>query len=75
MNTRTWVHWPDAPGFWWMALGDSDPVMALVDDDLDVHDIERNGWWFRADAEDFDGRCFRFLPTGLVRPSAPPRSA
>lgn len=72
MIDRAWIDWPDAPGFWWMALGDSEPVLTLVDDALDAHDLERNGWWFRDD-EPVPGRCFRFLPTGIERPQAPPR--
>lgn len=74
MIDRAWIDWPDAPGFWWMALGDSEPVLTLVDDALDAHDLELDGWWFRNDAAHLKStHHIRFLPTGLDRPQAPPR--
>lgn len=75
MIDRTWIDWPDAPGFWWAHVaGWVEPVLCLVDDDLDVHDIENRGWWLRADAAWLKtDHHIRFLPTGLARPQAPPR--
>ena len=68
-----WVDWPDAPGFWWARLPAwSHPVLALVDDELDAHNIEDDRWWFRCDAEHLRQRHgLRFLATGLVRPETP----
>lgn len=75
MSARAWIDWPDAPGFWWAhGHGDEEPSMALAmdsDGTIDVHVFEGPFWLFCGDNL---ARRFRFLPTGLVRPTAPSRS-
>jgi len=73
VNTRTWIDWPDAPGFWWASFhGVREPVLVRVDDDLDVIDLDTRGWWFHCDRAHLrQSHNLRFLPTGLVRPEAP----